>query len=341
MVTLAKHRKCNSSQGVRRRARIDALKDRVPHRWWGRGSACSARAAATARTATAARGRCSPAPCWRTATAEFDYLVEIVIDPYVANNHGALLQSLLEKTNEGNSSPWSHMGDRPEDTVEHTVAVCPAWAGYRRVFGDVVSDGDLSRPALIQVVVRSEGEWDAVIAAVSSLFEEWLERRHGVLTYRLTQVLTGHGSFELSFVDSSHILTALHTVQVWHWSPSGRHSLWKECLQLYTIKSEALDKSLIMIRPWHAQHMKSSVTDIPLCWLMINFWCKNFGIWVSHNFLSFLHILAHKIAASSYKCSAIKWSRYCTPTVTTECFVVLPPTSSRTTAKPFSNQFGS
>ncbi|KAF9817627.1 hypothetical protein SFRURICE_014766 [Spodoptera frugiperda] len=255
MVTLAKHRKCNSSQGVRRRARIDALKDRVPHRWWGRGSACSARAAATARTATAARGRCSPAPCWRTATAEFDYLVEIVIDPYVANNHGALLQSLLEKTNEGNSSPWSHMG--------------------------------------------------------------------------------------LSFVDSSHILTALHTVQVWHWSPSGRHSLWKECLQLYTIKSEALDKSLIMIRPWHAQHMKSSVTDIPLCWLMINFWCKNFGIWVSHNFLSFLHILAHKIAASSYKCSAIKWSRYCTPTVTTECFVVLPPTSSRTTAKPFSNQFGS
>uniref|UniRef100_A0A2H1VTZ2 SFRICE_019908 n=1 Tax=Spodoptera frugiperda TaxID=7108 RepID=A0A2H1VTZ2_SPOFR len=35
----------------------------------------------------------------------------------------------------------------------------------------------------------------AVIAAVSSLFEEWLERRHGVLTYRLTQVLTGHESF--------------------------------------------------------------------------------------------------------------------------------------------------
>ncbi|KAF9791746.1 hypothetical protein SFRURICE_020145 [Spodoptera frugiperda] len=35
----------------------------------------------------------------------------------------------------------------------------------------------------------------AVIAAISPLFEEWLERRHGVLTYRLTQVLTGHGSF--------------------------------------------------------------------------------------------------------------------------------------------------
>uniref|UniRef100_A0A2H1WTJ6 SFRICE_007695 n=1 Tax=Spodoptera frugiperda TaxID=7108 RepID=A0A2H1WTJ6_SPOFR len=35
----------------------------------------------------------------------------------------------------------------------------------------------------------------AVIAEVSPLFEEWLERRHGVLTYRLTQVLTGHRSF--------------------------------------------------------------------------------------------------------------------------------------------------
>uniref|UniRef100_A0A2H1WMK2 SFRICE_025640 n=1 Tax=Spodoptera frugiperda TaxID=7108 RepID=A0A2H1WMK2_SPOFR len=34
-----------------------------------------------------------------------------------------------------------------------------------------------------------------VIAAISPLFEEWLERRRGVLTYRLTQVLTGHGSF--------------------------------------------------------------------------------------------------------------------------------------------------
>ena len=27
------------------------------------------------------------------------------------------------------------------------------------------------------------------------LFEQWLERHHGVLTFRLTQVLTGHGCF--------------------------------------------------------------------------------------------------------------------------------------------------
>ena len=30
----------------------------------------------------------------------------------------------------------------------------------------------------------------------NTIFEEWLERRHGVLTYRLTQVLTGHSKLE-------------------------------------------------------------------------------------------------------------------------------------------------
>ncbi|XP_050562634.1 uncharacterized protein LOC126912767 [Spodoptera frugiperda] len=55
-----------------------------------------------------------------------------------------------------------HCVDHPEDTVEHTVAVCPAWAEHRRVLRDVIGDGDLSRPALVQAMVRSEREWDAV-----------------------------------------------------------------------------------------------------------------------------------------------------------------------------------
>ena len=38
-----------------------------------------------------------------------------------------------------------------------------------------------------------KGGGHAAIAAVRPLFGEWLEIRHGVLTYRLTQVLTGHG----------------------------------------------------------------------------------------------------------------------------------------------------
>lgn len=35
----------------------------------------------------------------------------------------------------------------------------------------------------------------ATIVAVSPIFEEWLERRHGALSFRLTQMLTGHGCF--------------------------------------------------------------------------------------------------------------------------------------------------
>ena len=36
-----------------------------------------------------------------------------------------------------------------------------------------------------------------------ALFEVWLERRHGVLTYHLPQVLTGHGCFRRFLLDSS------------------------------------------------------------------------------------------------------------------------------------------
>uniref|UniRef100_A0A2H1VG58 SFRICE_017451 n=1 Tax=Spodoptera frugiperda TaxID=7108 RepID=A0A2H1VG58_SPOFR len=52
-------------------------------------------------------------------------------------------------------------------------AVCPAWAEHRRVLRDVVSDGDLSRPALVQTM-RNEGDW----GVVSSFCEA--ARREGV-----------------------------------------------------------------------------------------------------------------------------------------------------------------
>ncbi|XP_063891867.1 uncharacterized protein LOC135117204 [Helicoverpa armigera] len=35
----------------------------------------------------------------------------------------------------------------------------------------------------------------AVVAAVRPVMKEWLERSHGALSFRLTQVLTGHGCF--------------------------------------------------------------------------------------------------------------------------------------------------
>ncbi|KAF9794133.1 hypothetical protein SFRURICE_009510, partial [Spodoptera frugiperda] len=57
------------------------------------------------------------------------------------------------------------ISDRLKDTLEQIgvqVAVCPVWAEHRRIVRDVLSDGDLSRPTLVQSMVRSEGDWDAI-----------------------------------------------------------------------------------------------------------------------------------------------------------------------------------
>ena len=54
-----------------------------------------------------------------------------------------------------------HCEDRPEDTVEHTVQDCPAWAEHRRVLSAAIG-GDLSRPALVEAMLRGETEWEAV-----------------------------------------------------------------------------------------------------------------------------------------------------------------------------------
>ena len=40
---------------------------------------------------------------------------------------------------------------RPEDTVEHTVEVCPVLAQHRRILMEAIS---LSRPALVEAMVR-------------------------------------------------------------------------------------------------------------------------------------------------------------------------------------------
>ena len=65
-----------------------------------------------------------------------------------------------------------HCEDRPEDTVEHTVEVCPAWAEHRRVLEAAIGGGDLSRPALVQAMVRSETEWDAVTSFCEAVMLE-------------------------------------------------------------------------------------------------------------------------------------------------------------------------
>ena len=42
--------------------------------------------------------------------------------------------------------------------MEHTVELCPASAEHRRVLVEAISDGDLSRPALIEAMVQGGPE---------------------------------------------------------------------------------------------------------------------------------------------------------------------------------------
>ena len=44
-------------------------------------------------------------------------------------------------------------GPRPEDTVEHTVEVCPVWAEHRRDFLEAIGGSDLLRPVLVRAMV--------------------------------------------------------------------------------------------------------------------------------------------------------------------------------------------
>ncbi|CAG4936471.1 unnamed protein product [Parnassius apollo] len=79
----------------------------------------------------------------------------------VLTGHG-VFGRFLHRIGREETPGCSHCEDGPEDTVEHTVEVCPAWAEHRRVLVAAIGGGDPSRPALVEAMVRSETEWDAV-----------------------------------------------------------------------------------------------------------------------------------------------------------------------------------
>ena len=72
-----------------------------------------------------------------------------------------------------------HCVERPKDTVEHTVEVCPTWTEYRRVLLKTIGGSDLSRPPLVEAMVRRGAEassanvtsfCEAVMQAVSDYY---------------------------------------------------------------------------------------------------------------------------------------------------------------------------
>ncbi|KAJ8709799.1 hypothetical protein PYW08_009803 [Mythimna loreyi] len=79
----------------------------------------------------------------------------------VLTGHGKFGR-FLHRIRAEETSGCRHCEASPEDTVEHTVEVCPAWEEHRRVLVGVIGGGDLSRRALVHAMVRSEEEWQAV-----------------------------------------------------------------------------------------------------------------------------------------------------------------------------------
>ncbi|CAB3245574.1 unnamed protein product [Arctia plantaginis] len=103
-----------------------------------------------------------------------------------------------------------------------------SWVGVPRLEKSMTGNPNSARSS-------SSGEWKerlgqpsaghAVIAAVRPVMEDWLERRHRTLSYRLTQVITGKGCFgdhlclirkeptpECHHCDGQTVDTALHTL---------------------------------------------------------------------------------------------------------------------------------
>ena len=56
--------------------------------------------------------------------------------------------------------------------MEHTLAVCPAWAESRCVLVEAIGGDELSRPALVQAMVRSEREWETVASFCEAVMLE-------------------------------------------------------------------------------------------------------------------------------------------------------------------------
>ncbi|KAJ8704925.1 hypothetical protein PYW08_012245 [Mythimna loreyi] len=88
----------------------------------------------------------------------------------VLTGHGKFRRSLrwirAEETPE-----CRHCAASPEDTVKHKVEVCPAWEKHRRALVGVIGGGDLSRRVLVQAMVRSEEEWQAVASFCEAVMQ--------------------------------------------------------------------------------------------------------------------------------------------------------------------------
>ena len=57
-----------------------------------------------------------------------------------------------------------HCGDCPEDSVQHILEVCPAWASQQRDHIAAIGGSDISLPAVVMPTVGSEIAWEGAVS---------------------------------------------------------------------------------------------------------------------------------------------------------------------------------
>jgi len=78
----------------------------------------------------------------------------------VLSGHGCFGEYLHRIPKRERTTKCHHCGD-PEDTAQHTLEHCPAWANQRRVLTDII-EGDLSPSAVVLAMLEDERSWGAV-----------------------------------------------------------------------------------------------------------------------------------------------------------------------------------
>lgn len=97
----------------------------------------------------------------------------------VLSGHGCFREYLCKIGKE--STKHCHHCEEEEDTAQHTLEHCPAWAEERRVLTNTIGE-DFSLPTVVRQMVGSEDNWKAVSSFCSNVMrqkEEAGERESG------------------------------------------------------------------------------------------------------------------------------------------------------------------
>ena len=93
-------------------------------------------------------------------------MVRPLFEEWLERRHGVLTFRLTHVMTgtfvfliQRNETPGCHYSvNHPENTVQNTVGLCPAWAEYGHVLLEEIGGGDLSHLALVEAMVRGTVE---------------------------------------------------------------------------------------------------------------------------------------------------------------------------------------